>query len=221
MLVRQPPTFCRRSSRSGACRWSSDLLEIRTRALWTRSAGGKTRFDSSWFVMKKALLLWPAVTRSLLQAGRLCQHDWSRTSAPAEWALRSVLTICFRHDRRAALARRGVAHLSFPIDVQAKRLADDDESLGADVQHGTASNQIPQIQESYVRICRAINKCGGSLAEVDMAKRRELRDWPYAARPRTAHARAIRGIDPPLANGRFERIRSRSAPRRSSLSDMV
>ena len=41
--------------------------------------------------------------------------------------------------RRAALARRGVAHLSFPIDVQAKRLADDDKSLGADVQHGTAS----------------------------------------------------------------------------------
>ncbi len=48
--------------------------------------------------------------------------------------------------RRAALARRGVAHLSFPIDVQAKRLADDDESLGADVQHGTASGWIPQIE---------------------------------------------------------------------------
>src|ERR1700738_4970660 len=48
--------------------------------------------------------------------------------------------------RRAALARRGVAHLSFPIDVQAKRLADDDESLGADVQHGTASSWIPQIE---------------------------------------------------------------------------
>src|ERR1700737_1281509 len=48
--------------------------------------------------------------------------------------------------RRGALARRGVAHLSFPIDVQAKRLADDDESLGADVQHGTASSWIPQIE---------------------------------------------------------------------------
>jgi len=48
--------------------------------------------------------------------------------------------------RRAALPRRGVAHLSFPIDVQAKRLADDDESLGADVQHGTASSWIPQIE---------------------------------------------------------------------------
>jgi pyruvate dehydrogenase (quinone) len=48
--------------------------------------------------------------------------------------------------RRAALARRGVAHLSFPIDVQAKRLADDDESLGPDVQHGTASSWIPQIE---------------------------------------------------------------------------
>jgi pyruvate dehydrogenase (quinone) len=48
--------------------------------------------------------------------------------------------------RRAALARRGVAHLSFPIDVQAKRLADDDESLGANVQHGTASSWIPQIE---------------------------------------------------------------------------
>ncbi len=48
--------------------------------------------------------------------------------------------------RRAALARRGVAHLSFPINVQAKRLADDDESLGADVQHGTASSWIPQIE---------------------------------------------------------------------------
>jgi pyruvate dehydrogenase (quinone) len=48
--------------------------------------------------------------------------------------------------RRAALARRGVAHLSFPIDVQAKRLADDHESLGADVQHGTASSWIPQIE---------------------------------------------------------------------------
>ncbi|HZC34785.1 MAG TPA: thiamine pyrophosphate-binding protein [Chthoniobacterales bacterium] len=48
--------------------------------------------------------------------------------------------------RRAALARRGVAHLSFPIDVQAKPLADDDESLGADVQHGTASNWVPQIE---------------------------------------------------------------------------
>jgi pyruvate dehydrogenase (quinone) len=48
--------------------------------------------------------------------------------------------------RRAALARRGVAHLSFPIDVQGKALADDDESLGADVQHGTASSWVPQIE---------------------------------------------------------------------------
>jgi pyruvate dehydrogenase (quinone) len=48
--------------------------------------------------------------------------------------------------RRAALARRGVAHLSFPIDVQAKPLADDDQSLGADVQHGTASSRVPQIE---------------------------------------------------------------------------
>src|ERR1700738_3690264 len=66
MLVRQPPTFWRRSLRSGACRWSSDFLEIRTRTLWTHYAGAKTRSDSSWFVMKKALLLWPAVTQSLL-----------------------------------------------------------------------------------------------------------------------------------------------------------
>ena len=48
--------------------------------------------------------------------------------------------------RRAALACRGVAHLSFPIDVQAKRLADDDESLGVDVQHGIASSWAPQIE---------------------------------------------------------------------------
>jgi pyruvate dehydrogenase (quinone) len=48
--------------------------------------------------------------------------------------------------RRSALARRGVAHLSFPIDVQAKRLADDDESLGADVQPGAASTWVPQIE---------------------------------------------------------------------------
>jgi pyruvate dehydrogenase (quinone) len=48
--------------------------------------------------------------------------------------------------RRAALSRRGVAHLSFPIDVQAKPLADDDESLGADVQHGSASSWVPQIE---------------------------------------------------------------------------
>jgi pyruvate dehydrogenase (quinone)/pyruvate decarboxylase len=48
--------------------------------------------------------------------------------------------------RRAALARRGVAHLSFPIDVQGKALAGDDESLGADVQHGTASSWVPQIE---------------------------------------------------------------------------
>jgi pyruvate dehydrogenase (quinone) len=48
--------------------------------------------------------------------------------------------------RRAALARRGVAHLSFPTDVQAKPLADDDQSLGADVQHGTASSWVPQIE---------------------------------------------------------------------------
>ena len=48
--------------------------------------------------------------------------------------------------RRAALARRGVAHLSFPIDVQAKRLADDDEALGGDVQHGTATSWVPQIE---------------------------------------------------------------------------
>jgi hypothetical protein len=41
------------------------------------------------------------------------------------------------------------------------------------------------------------------------------------ARPRTAQARAIKGIDPSLAIGRFERIRSRSAPRRSSLRDMA
>jgi hypothetical protein len=58
-------------------------------------------------------------------------------------------------------------------------------------------------------------------AEVDVATRRELRDWPYGARPRTAHTRAIKGIDPSLAIGRFERIRSRSASRRSSLSDMA
>src|ERR1700724_369020 len=48
--------------------------------------------------------------------------------------------------RRAALARRGVAHLSFPVDVQAKSLADDDEFLGADVQHGAASGWFPQIE---------------------------------------------------------------------------
>ncbi|MBV8223685.1 MAG: pyruvate oxidase [Verrucomicrobia bacterium] len=47
--------------------------------------------------------------------------------------------------RRAALARRGVAHLSFPVDVQSKTLADDDESLGADVRHGAASSWVPQI----------------------------------------------------------------------------
>ena len=34
--------------------------------------------------------------------------------------------------RRAALARRGVAHLSFPVDVQTKSLANDDESLGVE-----------------------------------------------------------------------------------------
>jgi pyruvate dehydrogenase (quinone) len=48
--------------------------------------------------------------------------------------------------RRAALARRGVAHLSFPIDVQAKALNDDDESLGRDVQHGAAAGWVPQIE---------------------------------------------------------------------------
>ena len=48
--------------------------------------------------------------------------------------------------RRAALAGRGVAHLGFPIDVQAKPLADDDQSLGADVQHGMASSWVPQIE---------------------------------------------------------------------------
>jgi thiamine pyrophosphate-dependent acetolactate synthase large subunit-like protein len=48
--------------------------------------------------------------------------------------------------RRAALARRGVAHLSFPIDVQAKLLADDDASLGGDVQHGMAASWVPQIE---------------------------------------------------------------------------
>jgi pyruvate dehydrogenase (quinone) len=57
--------------------------------------------------------------------------------------------------RRAALARRGVAHLSFPVDVQAKRLADDDESLGADVQHGTASSWIPQIEVPAPDVLRA------------------------------------------------------------------
>jgi pyruvate dehydrogenase (quinone) len=57
--------------------------------------------------------------------------------------------------RRAALARRGVAHLSFPIDVQAKRLADDAESLGADVQHGTASSWIPQIEVPTPEAVRA------------------------------------------------------------------
>jgi pyruvate dehydrogenase (quinone) len=48
--------------------------------------------------------------------------------------------------RRAALANRGVAHLSFPIDVQEKSLTDDDESLGRDVQHGSASSWVPQIE---------------------------------------------------------------------------
>ena len=57
--------------------------------------------------------------------------------------------------RRIALARRGVAHLSFPIDVQAKRLGDDDESLGADVQHGTASSWVPQIEVPAPEAVRA------------------------------------------------------------------
>src|SRR6516165_1783153 len=57
--------------------------------------------------------------------------------------------------RRAALARRGVAHLSFPIDVQAKRLADDDESLGTDVQHGTASGWLPQTEAPSLDTVRA------------------------------------------------------------------
>jgi pyruvate dehydrogenase (quinone) len=57
--------------------------------------------------------------------------------------------------RRAALARRGVAHLSFPIDVQAKRLVDDDETLGADVQHGTASGWVPQIEVPSTDAVRA------------------------------------------------------------------
>ena len=48
--------------------------------------------------------------------------------------------------RRAALAHRGVAHLSFPVDVQAKSLADDDEFLGADVHHGAAVGWHPQIE---------------------------------------------------------------------------
>jgi pyruvate dehydrogenase (quinone) len=48
--------------------------------------------------------------------------------------------------RRAALARHGVAHLSFPVDVQAKSLADDDESLGPNVQLGAASGWVPQIE---------------------------------------------------------------------------
>jgi pyruvate dehydrogenase (quinone)/pyruvate decarboxylase len=57
--------------------------------------------------------------------------------------------------RRAALARRGVAHLSFPIDVQANRLADDNESLGADVQHGTASGWLPQNEAPSLDAVRA------------------------------------------------------------------
>lgn len=57
--------------------------------------------------------------------------------------------------RRAALARRGVAHLSFPIDVQAKTLANDDENLGADVQHGAASSWVPQIEVPAADAVRA------------------------------------------------------------------
>jgi pyruvate dehydrogenase (quinone) len=57
--------------------------------------------------------------------------------------------------RRAALACRGVAHLSFPIDVQAKPLADDDESLGGDVQHGMASSWVPQIEVPSTDTVRA------------------------------------------------------------------
>ena len=48
--------------------------------------------------------------------------------------------------RRAALARRGVAHLSFPADVQLKSLVGDDESLGVDVQHGAAAGWNPHIE---------------------------------------------------------------------------
>jgi pyruvate dehydrogenase (quinone) len=57
--------------------------------------------------------------------------------------------------RRAALARGGVAHLGFPIDVQAKTLASDDESLGADVQHGAASGWVPQIEVPAPDVVRA------------------------------------------------------------------
>jgi len=57
--------------------------------------------------------------------------------------------------RRAALWCRGVAHLAFPIDVQAKSLADDGESLGADVQHGMASSWVPQIEVPPVDAVRA------------------------------------------------------------------
>jgi thiamine pyrophosphate-dependent acetolactate synthase large subunit-like protein len=48
-----------------------------------------------------------------------------------------------------------VAHLSFPIDVQGKQLADDDETLGADVQHGTASSWVPQIEVPSPEAVRA------------------------------------------------------------------
>ena len=47
--------------------------------------------------------------------------------------------------RRAALANPGVAHLSFPIDVQEKRLADD-ESPATDVQHGSALSWVRQTE---------------------------------------------------------------------------
>ena len=43
----------------------------------------------------------------------------------------------------------------------------------------------------------------------------------YGLRPRTAHARAARWIDPSFVIGSADRIRSRSAARRSSLNDIA
>src|SRR5262249_45157621 len=65
VVARQPLIFWWRSWWSGMCRWFLAFLEIKSLKFWTHCAGAKTRFDSCWFVTKRALLSWRAVTRSL------------------------------------------------------------------------------------------------------------------------------------------------------------
>ena len=91
-------------------------------------------------------------------------------------------------------------------------------SAGPTARRSTSPNRCRAI--SSWRKCRS--PASGSTASVESGgKRGADRAVPYCLRPRAAHARAIRRMEPSRSMGSSDRSRSRRATRRSSLNDIA